>query len=925
MTHDETRSEQATPADTAPDPLRDDIRLLGRILGDVIRDQTTDETFDLVERVRRTAVGGRRDGASAVNRLVHDLTDIDIHGILHVIRAFGWLALLANTAEDVHLELRRRHHLDSGHGAQRGSFQAVLNELIEDLAIDAEVIVERVAHLTVTPVLTAHPTEVRRQTVLEVVNRVADLLERRALYASSQSRLDEIDEAIATEILTLWQTAVLRLSKLRVVDEINEALRYYSTSLFSVVPKLQGDLEDLLRDRLPALSDPAAIDAGGVIRMGSWIGGDRDGNPFVTADVLEQAVSANAIAALRHHLGSVNRLSRQLSMSQRLITPTPALLALADRSGDDSPFRADEPYRRALNGMYARLWGLAARLVTDAPGPAPKFSAVAYASIDELIEDLDTVAQSLRSHGAGLLAHNLVEPVRRSARTFGTHLCSLDLRQNSAVHAAVIAELFATAGVCDEYLDLNEAARCDLLAIELSNPRPLIVERHRYSEVCAGEIAVFETAADLHRRFGPGVIPHLIISKAESPSDVLEVAVLARHVGLIDVADARCDIDIVPLFETIDDLGRAGAVIDSLLSNDVYRQLVAWRHDIHEVMIGYSDSNKDGGYLMSQSALAGAQRDLVAVTASHGVRLRLFHGRGGTVGRGGGPAYDAILAQPPGSVRGRLRITEQGEMVAAKYARPVTARRNLETLVSATMLASSRTSEQLDPDAEMIFDEVAVASFDAYRSLVYGDAEFLGVFNAITPIAEISHLNVGSRPASRTASGRIEDLRAIPWVFAWSQCRLSIPGWYGAGTALEQAGPDQLAALRNAYQRSAAVQTTLSNLAMLLAKVDLEIAAHYAEHLAAGTAGTERIFSIMTREHQRTVAMLSEVRETPDLLIDNPVLARSIRNRFPYLDPLHVLQVELLGRFRRGDHDELVQRGIQLTLNAIATGLRNSG
>lgn len=906
------------------DALREDIRLLGRILGQVIREQTSEATFERVEAVRRSAVGSRRSGSAGVERLKADLSDLSIDDTLHVIRAFGWLALLANTAEDVHLEIRRRHHLDAGAPPQRGSFEAVLDELFASGTVEAAAIGDLIESISVTPVLTAHPTEVKRQTVLAVVNRVADLLEERSIFATSPSRTVEIDEAITAEILTLWQTAVLRLSKLRVVDEINEALRYYPTSLFEVIPSLQGDLEAQLSRRVnDSAGSRREIDASAVIKMGSWIGGDRDGNPFVTAEVLEEAVNANVTAALREHLRAVYTLSRQLSMSQRLITPTPDLIALAERSGDDSPFRADEPYRRALNGMYARLWAYASDVTPDPAAPPPKFAEAAYASLDELSADLDIVADSLRSHGADLLAASLVDPARRSVRTFGAHLCGLDLRQNSAVHEVVIAEIFAVAGVHEDYLALAETQRVSILAAELASPRPLRVPGHVYSDLTDTELSVFQTAARLHGRLGPAVIPHLVISKAESVSDVLEVALLAHEVGLMTPGHAA--LDIVPLFETIADLEHCGDVIDRLLSNDVYRSIVAARNNTQEVMIGYSDSNKDGGYLMSHWSLTRAQRALVDVTERHGVHLRLFHGRGGTVGRGGGPAYDAILAQPAGSVRGSLRITEQGEMVAAKYARPVTARRNLETLVSATLLASCRPSTPEDPDRDALLDEVASASLDAYRGLVYDDAEFLGFFRSITPIAEISQLNVGSRPASRTASDRIEDLRAIPWVFAWSQCRLSIPGWYGVGSALEQCGTASVEALRALHRGSAELRTILSNLAMVLAKVDLEIASHYAEHLTTDIGGAERIFARIRDEHRRTLDVLAEIRETRDLLADNPVLARSIANRFPYLDPLHVLQVDLLGRYRAGDHDELVQRGIQLTLNAIATGLRNSG
>ena len=907
----------------------DDIRLIGGLIGEVLREQAGDTTFELVERVRRIAVTARRQGEHPVDLLAAELTDTDIDQQIDVIRAFGWLSLLANTAEDLHNERRRRHHLDAGSVSREGSIAASLDRLVAR-GVATERIVDELNHIMVSPVITAHPTEVRRKTVLEHVDGVARLLDRRGRSLDSASEIRAIDRALRVEILTLWQTAMLRLSKLRVGDEINEALRYYQSSIFATVPQLQHDLEQLVQDRFgEPVSNPRAIS------MGSWIGGDRDGNPFVTAPVLKYAVESQARAAYGHHLEALHRLSRSLSMSTRLVQPTAELIALADDSTDESRFRADEPYRRALRGMHARVWALASSVLDDVPGPLPHADLAPYESIDELVADLRVVADSLRSHGAGLLADVEVEPVRRGVEIFGTHLCGLDMRQNSAVHEEVLAELFRVAGVDDDYRALSENDRVVLLTSELQGQRPLASAFARYSELVTSELDVLREAAAAHRRFGPRSIPHYVISMSTAVSDVLEVAVLLKEVGLVFV-DPRTGrigsaIDIAPLFETIDDLHQAGSTLTALLAHERYRELIASRNGWQEVMIGYSDSNKDGGYVASQWALHQAQRALVGAAEAADVRIRLFHGRGGTVGRGGGPAYQAILAQPAGSVHGALRITEQGEMVSAKYSQPASARRNLETLLSATLEASCVDAERASGAAEEyseVMGALAQHALTAYHHLLDGSSDrFVDFFRAITPIGEIASLNVGSRPASRRNTNRIQDLRAIPWVFGWSQCRLNIPGWFGAGSAFQSwaTDADRVATLVAMHDQWPFFTAMLNNMGMVLAKTDLGIGRMYAEALVPDDEAREHIFGQIEREHALATAWHARITGSDDPLVDNPALARSIRNRFPYLDPLHVLQVDLLARHRSGDRDELVERGIQLTLNTIATGLRNSG
>ncbi|MGA9275837.1 phosphoenolpyruvate carboxylase [Ilumatobacter sp.] len=919
------------------DALSADIRLLGQLLGDVVREQAGVETFELIEAVRRVAVGGRRTGTSSVAELEAMLGTQPIEQVLHVVRAFDWLSLLANTAEDLHVERRRRHHLSIGSGAQPGSVEATI-DLLDEAGVEPAEVLDVIGGLEVSPVITAHPTEVRRKTILDVLSDVGELLERLDGLGGADRRRDDIVRDLEARILTLWQTAILRLSKLRVSDEINESLRYYKASLFETIPRLEADLEAIAVERFG--SPP--VDTSQVIRMGSWIGGDRDGNPFVTADVMRLAIGKQSVVALQHHLDAINHLSVELSMSARLVTPTDELDALARASGDDSAFRADEPYRRALRGMYARLFSFGQLVLGDDMSelscPTPRVERPPYTSLDELIDDLDTVADSLRSHGAGDLADVSVEPVQRSLAIFGAHLCGLDMRQNSAVHERVVANLLDQAGVTVHYLELDEAARVAILTAEMESPRLLRHPTATYRDETQGELAVLDEAAATVARLGRRAIPHYVISMATAVSDVLEVAVLLKEVGLVEIASderpASSRLDIVPLFETIDDLAGSASTLTALLQHPIYAQLVASRDDRQEVMIGYSDSNKDGGYLSSQWNLFAAQAALVDAAQDADVRLRLFHGRGGTVGRGGGPAYQAILAQPPGSVDRSIRVTEQGEMVAAKYARPALARRNLETLVAATLRASC--SGVPGKDAPTVHHstmaELADTAFETYRDLVYGDDRFVTFFREITPTNEIASLNVGSRPASRKKSDAIEDLRAIPWVFGWTQCRLMIPAWYGAGSAFEACAANdhaQADRLREMYADWAFFRSIIDNMGMVLAKVDIEIGRRYAEVLVTDDEMRTDIFGRIEHEHELTRTWHTRITDSADPLRDNPLLARSLRNRYPYLDPLHVVQVDLLRRFRDSSPDadglELVQRGIQLTINAIATGIRNSG
>ena len=908
-----------------PDEALDrDIRLLGRLLGDLIAEQAGPDVFRLVETIRREAVSQRRTGGVGTRAVDNLVQGVDHDTAIYVVRAFSWFSLVANIAEDVHHARRRRFHRASGSPPQAGTLDHTL-QLLRSEGFDNARIVDTLTHVQVSPVLTAHPTEVRRKTILDTQRRIAELLVER-----DRLRMDAAEEVaweaeLRRQILTLWQTSLLRLAKLRTRDEIAEALRYYDLTLFHELPALQLAVQQTVDELAPG-TPPRAMP---VVQMGSWIGGDRDGNPFVTADVLNMAVDQQAATALTHHLNAIFELSLELSMSSRLITPTADLLALADVSGDDSPFRADEPYRRALRGVHARLASTARATLGRIPGRAPHAVLEPYCEPSELSRDLGIVETSLHAHGAGSLADARVRPIRAAVDLFGFHLCTLDLRQNSDVHLTVVAELLRCGGVVDNYEALSNDEQVVILRRELATPRPLVSRAVSYSDLTRSELAIAENAATAIQRFGSRIIGHYVISKCTSVSDMLEVAIMLREAGLFVPGEApQLAVDIVPLFETIEDLEASGATLRALLAIPEYRHWIRTaRGNLQEVMLGYSDSNKDGGYLTSVWAIYRAQAELVAVARDAGVRLRFFHGRGGTVGRGGGPSYDAVLAQPPGAVNGALRVTEQGEVIAARYADRDQARRNLEALVSATAIATAAgvSPEATDPAFSPTMDELSALSYSAYRDLVYGTPGFVPLFRAITPIREISTLNIGSRPASRTSSERIEDLRAIPWVFSWSQCRILLPGWYGAGSAFEAWATDnaRVELLQRMYREWPYFRTVLSNMGMVLAKSDLDIAASYLT-LAPEREFAAAVFERITLEHSRAVSWVERISGQP-LLGDNPALARSIRNRFPYLDPLHSLQVALLKQLRAGDSDPRLVRIIQLTLNGVAAGLRNSG
>jgi phosphoenolpyruvate carboxylase len=918
---------RATEADSDQDqPLRDDIRLLGRLLGDTIRDQEGEAIFDLVERMRSMSVRFHRDDDQIARQALETiLAELSPEQAPRLVRAATYFAHLANIAEDQHHIRRTRAHTLAGSSPRAGTMAHALARAAR-AGIRPVDLRRHFDSALVSPVLTAHPTEVRRKAIMTLEMAIAALLDQRDRMRLTHDEEVEVEEQLRRAVVSLWQTNLLRGSKLTVLDEVTNGLSYYDYTFLREVPRLYRALENALQETDPDAPTP---EVACFLRLGSWIGGDRDGNPFVTAEVLRQTARLHGRRALRFYLDELHELGGELSLSTRIVDVSPELNALAERSPDPSPHFAEEPYRRAISGIYARV-AATLRQLDDVAAPRPPVGdAPAYGGASELKEDLDVIDRSLATNRSRNLARGRLRLLRRAVECFGFHLAGIDLRQNSAVHERTIAELFDSVAPGTRYLQLTEGERIALLVGELETARPLVSPFLSYSEETRSELAILRAAAELRSAFGPQIVHTSIISMTRSVSDLLELAVLLMEAGLVG-ADGRSEIDIVPLFETIEDLRSCARVMDQAFALPAYRRLVASRADTQEVMLGYSDSNKDGGPVTSGWELYKAEIELIEVFRRHGVRLRLFHGRGGSVGRGGGPSYEAILAQPGGAVRGQIRITEQGETISSKYSNPEVGRRNLEILVAATLESSLLEPERSAPRDEYLaaMESLSAAAFAAYRNLVYETPGFEDYFWTSTVITEIATLNIGSRPASRSKTRRIEDLRAIPWVFSWSQCRLMLPGWYGFGSAVKSflaERPDGgLELLRSMHREWPFFRTLLSNMDMVLAKSSIAIASRYAQ-LVPDAALRESIFQRIRVEWNDSIEALLAIMQQTRLLQGNPLLERSIRNRFPYLDPLNHVQIELMRKSRAAGPDEQALRAIQLTINGISAGLRNSG
>jgi phosphoenolpyruvate carboxylase len=893
----------------APTPamrLRADVRLFGDILGRVLAEEEGEEVFRAIEAIRQASVAYHREGTPERSaRLDGLLQGLSLPDALRFAHSFVCFSQLINIAEDQ----GARRRLRAGEDAERSLAGAI--ERLAGEGVDAAAVRALLDHALVMPVITAHPSEVRRKSVIDRVSRIAETFD--AYDRASPDARGPIETDLAKEILVLWATRQLRPMSLGVADEIDNAASFFEHTFLTELPRVYGDLDAALGEgpRIPSF-----------LRVGSWVGGDRDGNPNVTGETLRLAFLTQSRLVVGRYLEEIHALGAALSLSTEHVKVTPELAALADGSGDASPQRADEPYRRALSGIYARLAAAAPVLTGAAAGRSAPIAGAPYASADQLKADLQVIQDSLARHHGAAFRHGRLADLIRAVDCFGFHLATLDLRQNSDVHERVVAELLQVAGACDDYRSLDEPARQRLLEAELSTLRPLTSPLARYSEETLSELAVLRAAAAASALYGPKAIDTYVISKTTAVSDLLEAYVLMKEVGLFAPGDpARSPVLVSPLFETIADLEAAAATMRGLLAcQPIHAQLTA--RGVQEIMIGYSDSNKDGSYLTSIWSLHEAQAKLKGVVEGAGLALQFFHGRGGAVGRGGGSSFEAILAQPQGTVAGRIRITEQGEVVANKYADPAIGRENLESTTAAMLLASLGQPQSSDHAAgAKAMASLSAASMRAYRALVYETPGFARFFRESTPISEISSLNIGSRPASRTRSERIEDLRAIPWVFSWSQARVMLPGWYGFGSAA--AGHD-LAALADLAEAWPFFASALANMEMVMAKADMRIARRYAG-LVTEPALRQQVSAAIEAEFERTVEALLTIRRRSALLDGNPELAAHIRYRRPYIEALNHLQIELIARHRQGGDDPQVREGILLTMNGIATGLRNSG
>jgi phosphoenolpyruvate carboxylase len=936
-----------TPAER--DPLSQNIRALGEALGRVLTDQSGAEAFALEEHVRRLTKELRAHPAparaAAIAGLIADLSIEQLHGL---IKAFTLYFGLINLAEGVErLRVLRERERRAAPSPHPEGIAAAVHELRAH-GVPAEALQRWLDHALIMPVFTAHPTESKRRTTLVLLRRIFDGLvdlssgERLLLPAERATILQQIER----QIVSLWQSADVRANKPTVLDEVENGLFYFQTVLWDLLPQIYRELAQALTDAYPGV----AWRIPPVLRFGSWMGGDRDGNPFVTPEVTLATVRLMRSVTLRHLIGCMEALHYDLSPSTSQVTVSPPLLDRVAQYSDAFPAVAEamslhhsrEPYRLLCAFIKARLeatleftrvfkprWGLE-------PTPPPHV----YLTSAELLADLELMHTSLIANGGALIADGPLRDVINKVKIFRLHTATLDIRQHSGRHRSALQEIGAGAGVCADYTAATEEERIALLAAEIGRLRPLTeVRLDRYSAPTAETITTFRTIAAIAEQLDAEIFANYIISTTASVSDILAVLLFCRDAGLYRPG-AYSRLNVVPLFETGEDLTNAPHLLDACLRVPAYREHVRLRGDEQEVMLGYSDSNKEGGFVAANWALYRAQVELTTVAERHGVRLRLFHGRGGAVGRGGGPAGQAILAQPPGTLNGQIKVTDQGEMISDRYLDPRTAYRHLEQVINAVLRAGfPETVQQPDPAWIAAMEQIATTARTAYRNLIYDDQEFLRYFRQATPIAEISRLRIGSRPASRTNSDRIEDLRAIPWVFSWMQSRHTLPGWFGLGSGLAAfvgAGAGEggavpttppLTLLREMHRAWPFFNTLLGNAQLIIAKADLGIARRYAD-LVPDAALADRMYAIVEAEYHRTVRMICAVAEIDDILAAQPVLQRAIRQRNPYVDPLSYIQIELLRRLRSGadpvTEDELAT-AVLMSINGIAAGLKNTG
>ncbi|MDS5832491.1 phosphoenolpyruvate carboxylase [Streptococcus pneumoniae] len=884
--------------------VQEEVLILTELLEDITKNMLAPETFEKIIQLKELST---QEDYQGLNRLVTSLSNDEM---VYISRYFSILPLLINISEDVDLayEINHQNNIDQ-------DYLGKLSTTIK-LVAEKENAVEILEHLNVVPVLTAHPTQVQRKSMLDLTNHIHSLLRKYRDVKLGLINKDKWYNDLRRYIEIIMQTDMIREKKLKVTNEITNAMEYYNSSFLKAVPHLTTEYKRLAQAHGLNLKQAKPI------TMGMWIGGDRDGNPFVTAKTLKQSALTQCEVIMNYYDKKIYQLYREFSLSTSIVNVSKQVREMARQSKDNSIYREKELYRRALFDIQSKIQATKTYLIED------EEVGTRYETANDFYKDLIAIRDSLlENKGESLISGDFVE-LLQAVEIFGFYLASIDMRQDSSVYEACVAELLKSAGIHSRYSELSEEEKCDLLLKELEeDPRILSATHAEKSELLAKELAIFKTARVLKDKLGDDVIRQTIISHATSLSDMLELAILLKEVGLVDTERAR--VQIVPLFETIEDLDHSEETMRQYLSLSLAKKWIDSRNNYQEIMLGYSDSNKDGGYLSSCWTLYKAQQQLTAIGDEFGVKVTFFHGRGGTVGRGGGPTYEAITSQPLKSIKDRIRLTEQGEVIGNKYGNKDAAYYNLEMLVSAAinrMITQKKSDTNTSNRYEAIMDQVVDRSYDIYRDLVFGNEHFYDYFFESSPIKAISSFNIGSRPAARKTITEIGGLRAIPWVFSWSQSRVMFPGWYGVGSSFKEfidKNPENIAILRDMYQNWPFFQSLLSNVDMVLSKSNMNIAFEYAK--LCEDEQVKAIYETILNEWQVTKNVILAIEGHDELLADNPYLKASLDYRMPYFNILNYIQLELIKRQRRGELSSDQERLIHITINGIATGLRNSG
>ncbi|BDS88578.1 TPA: phosphoenolpyruvate carboxylase [Streptococcus pneumoniae] len=884
--------------------VQEEVLILTELLEDITKNMLAPETFEKIIQLKELST---QEDYQGLNCLVTSLSNDEM---VYISRYFSILPLLINISEDVDLayEINHQNNIDQ-------DYLGKLSTTIK-LVAEKENAVEILEHLNVVPVLTAHPTQVQRKSMLDLTNHIHSLLRKYRDVKLGLINKDKWYNDLRRYIEIIMQTDMIREKKLKVTNEITNAMEYYNSSFLKAVPHLTTEYKRLAQAHGLNLKQAKPI------TMGMWIGGDRDGNPFVTAKTLKQSALTQCEVIMNYYDKKIYQLYREFSLSTSIVNVSKQVREMARQSKDNSIYREKELYRRALFDIQSKIQATKTYLIED------EEVGTRYETANDFYKDLIAIRDSLlENKGESLISGDFVE-LLQAVEIFGFYLASIDMRQDSSVYEACVAELLKSAGIHSRYSELSEEEKCDLLLKELEeDPRILSATHAEKSELLAKELAIFKTARVLKDKLGDDVIRQTIISHATSLSDMLELAILLKEVGLVDTERAR--VQIVPLFETIEDLDHSEETMRKYLSLSLAKKWIDSRNNYQEIMLGYSDSNKDGGYLSSCWTLYKAQQQLTAIGDEFGVKVTFFHGRGGTVGRGGGPTYEAITSQPLKSIKDRIRLTEQGEVIGNKYGNKDAAYYNLEMLVSAAInrMITQKKSDTNTPNRyEAIMDQVVDRSYDIYRDLVFGNEHFYDYFFESSPIKAISSFNIGSRPAARKTITEIGGLRAIPWVFSWSQSRVMFPGWYGVGSSFKEfinKNPENIAILRDMYQNWPFFQSLLSNVDMVLSKSNMNIAFEYAK--LCEDEQVKAIYETILNEWQVTKNVILAIEGHDELLADNPYLKASLDYRMPYFNILNYIQLELIKRQRRGELSSDQERLIHITINGIATGLRNSG